>query len=226
MFRSTVMCGNRLNDWKTMPILRRTRLTSTWGAVISSPSTTMRPESMGSTRFTHLRASTCRSRRPRSGRPPRGDPPQGRCPCSTALSPNDLLTRSTTSAGERVVRSSVAHAAAPAWRRRWSRAIRRSVKRASGIVIRTNRQRGDYVARVVELGGAVDLRPRGRLYGTEDRDQRRVLLQPDEVVKQRRYHAPDGLRQDHEPQGLPAREAERTGRRATWLSCTESMPAR
>ena len=30
------MCGKRLNDWKTIPISRRTRLMSTPGAVISS----------------------------------------------------------------------------------------------------------------------------------------------------------------------------------------------
>ena len=38
-----VMCGKRLNAWKTMPIRRRTRLTSTPRAVISSPPTTIRP---------------------------------------------------------------------------------------------------------------------------------------------------------------------------------------
>src|ERR671910_2140854 len=35
---STLMCGKRLYDWKTIPISRRTRLTSTPSAVISSPS--------------------------------------------------------------------------------------------------------------------------------------------------------------------------------------------
>ena len=36
-FRSTVMCGKRLNDWNTMPIWRRIGFTSTPLAVISSP---------------------------------------------------------------------------------------------------------------------------------------------------------------------------------------------
>ncbi len=53
MLRSTVMCGKRLNDWKTMPMRRRIAFTSTPGAVISSPSTTMRPASIGSSRLTH-----------------------------------------------------------------------------------------------------------------------------------------------------------------------------
>ena len=42
-FSSTVMCGKRLNDWKTIPIPRRTTSTSTPRAVISSPPTTIRP---------------------------------------------------------------------------------------------------------------------------------------------------------------------------------------
>ena len=37
-----------------MPKPRRIRFVSTPGAVISSPSTTTRPESIGSTRLTHL----------------------------------------------------------------------------------------------------------------------------------------------------------------------------
>ena len=48
---STLMCGNRLKDWKTIPIRRRIRFTSTPGAVISSPSTTIRPASIGSSRL-------------------------------------------------------------------------------------------------------------------------------------------------------------------------------
>ena len=37
------------------------------------------------------------------------------------------------------------------------------------------------------------------------------------VVQERRNHPPDRLRQDHEPQGLPARETQRTGRRVLAL---------
>src|SRR6266545_2782912 len=41
----TVMWGKRLNAWKTIPILRRSAFTSSFGAVTSSPSTVMRPSS-------------------------------------------------------------------------------------------------------------------------------------------------------------------------------------
>ena len=40
-------------------------------------------------------------------------------------------------------------------------------------------------------------------------DERRVLLQPDEVVQQRRDHAPHGLREHDRGERLAAREAER-----------------
>ena len=52
---STLMWGNRLNAWNTMPIRRRIRLTSTLLAVISSPSIRIRPASMGSIRLTQRR---------------------------------------------------------------------------------------------------------------------------------------------------------------------------
>ncbi len=48
------MCGNRLKAWNTMPIRSRIRFTSTPSAVISSPSTKIRPASIGSSRFTHF----------------------------------------------------------------------------------------------------------------------------------------------------------------------------
>ena len=50
-FSSTVMCGNRLNAWKTIPILRRSALTSTFGPVTCSPSITISPRSTASSRF-------------------------------------------------------------------------------------------------------------------------------------------------------------------------------
>ena len=52
-FSSTLMCGKRLNDWKTIPISRRTRLTSTprRGDLLAA-ATTIRPASIGSSRFT------------------------------------------------------------------------------------------------------------------------------------------------------------------------------
>ena len=56
MFATTDMCGKRLKDWKTIPIPRRTSFTSTRAAVISSPRTTIRPLSTGSSRFTQRRS--------------------------------------------------------------------------------------------------------------------------------------------------------------------------
>ena len=128
--RSTLMCGKRLNAWKTIPIRRRTAFTSTPGRVISSPSTTIRPASIGSIRLTQrssvdlpepdapIRQTTSCSATARS------------IPRSTSTAPNDLRTPS--SSEQR--RSSRRPAAC---RRRRSRRISQSVKRASGIVIAT-----------------------------------------------------------------------------------------
>ncbi len=46
------MCGNRLNDWNTMPMCRRTRFWFTPGPVISWPSSQIVPASIRSSRFT------------------------------------------------------------------------------------------------------------------------------------------------------------------------------
>ena len=59
----------------------------------------------------------------------------------------------------------------------------------------------------------------------DERDQRGVLLEADEVVEQRRDHPPDRLRQHHVAQPL---ERDRPSDRAA-ASCdgwTASMPAR
>ena len=50
------MWGKRLKAWNTMPIRRRMRSTSTPRAVISSPSTTIRPASIGSMRLMQRRS--------------------------------------------------------------------------------------------------------------------------------------------------------------------------
>ncbi len=73
-------------------------------------------------------------------------------------------------------------------------------------------RRRDEVRRAVERRGLVDLRLLERLDDAERADERRVLLQPDEVVQERRDHAPHGLREDDEAERLPAREPERAGR--------------
>ena len=51
MLSSTVMCGNRLNDWNTIPMLVRILFSSTSGAVTSTPPTTIRPAVTGSIRL-------------------------------------------------------------------------------------------------------------------------------------------------------------------------------
>ena len=51
--RSTVMCGNRLNDWNTMPTCRRTRFWSMPGPVIVlAAQQDDPPASIGSSRLT------------------------------------------------------------------------------------------------------------------------------------------------------------------------------
>ena len=126
-------------------------------------------------------------------------------PSSTVCLPNDLTRPSTT--------RDVAHASRPACRLRRSRATSQSVKRASGIVSATNEHRRREVRSEVEGRVRVDLRLVERLDCADRRNERAVLLQPDEVVEERRDHAPHGLRQDHAARRLPARKPERSRRR-------------
>ncbi len=83
------------------------------------------------------------------------------------------------------------------------------MKRASGIVISDEQRRRDEVGGAVERRRLVDLRLLERLDDAEHADERRVLLQPDEVVQQRRDHPPHGLGEDDEAQRLAVREPER-----------------
>ena len=195
------MCGKRLNAWKTMPMRRRIRLTSTRCSVISSPSTKMRPRV---DRLEQVRrsgaASTCPSRTRRSGRRPRARRRAGRCRAAPPVRPKDLWTPSEPS------RASLTLSTPAAWRR--SRSTSQSVNRASGIVSSDEEQRGCDVRRVVEGCGSVDLRLLERLDGAEDADERGVLLQPDEVVEERRDHPAHGLRERRRsaaPAGATAR---------------------
>ena len=94
-----------------------------------------------------------------------------------------------------------------------SRAISQSVSRASGIVSRMKSIAVHDVRRVVERRGDVDLRLAERLDRADQRDERRVLLQPDEVVQERRDHAADRLRDDHEAQRLDRARARASARR-------------
>ena len=124
------MCGKRLYDWKTIPMRRRTPLTSTPRAVISSPCSTIRPASIGSSRLMHRSSVDL----------PEPDAPMRQTtscwassrsiPRRTSSLPNDLRS-------PLIATATVAHTSLPAWRRRRSRATSQSVKRASGIVIAT-----------------------------------------------------------------------------------------
>jgi len=71
--RERIMCGNRLNDWKTMPIPAPDLVhVYARGGEISSPSMQMRPASIGSSRFTQRsKRRLARNRTNRSGRRPR-----------------------------------------------------------------------------------------------------------------------------------------------------------
>ena len=60
-----------------------------------------------------------------------------------------------------------------------------------------------------ERGGVDRARMIEHLGDPEDRDQRRVLVQRDQLRDGRRDHPPQALRQDHEPHLLPVREPER-----------------
>ncbi len=55
-FCSTVMCGNRLKAWKTMPICWRSWLTSSLSFVRFWPSTVIEPESTFSSRLMQRRS--------------------------------------------------------------------------------------------------------------------------------------------------------------------------
>ena len=73
--RSTVMCGNRLNCWKTIPMRARSLSTSASGSVISSPSTKI---------FPLVGVSSMLTQRSRVDLPdPDGPITQTTCPCAT-----------------------------------------------------------------------------------------------------------------------------------------------
>ena len=99
-------------------------------------------------------------------------------------------------------------------RRRRSRAISQSVKRASGIVSATKISGRREVGRVVEGARDLDLRLPERLDEPEQRDERRVLLQPDEVVQERWDDAAHRLRERRRSvSAWPRGQAERARRR-------------
>jgi hypothetical protein len=56
MFSATVMCGYRLNCWKTMPISVRTLFMSVFLSLRCMPSTTSSPEVISSSPLMHLKS--------------------------------------------------------------------------------------------------------------------------------------------------------------------------
>ena len=132
---STVMCGNRLNDWNTMPIRRRTRfdVDAAGGdlrAADEDPAGVDRLQQVDAAQQRRL----ARARRRRSGRRPRARPPSGRCRAAPRASPKHLRTPSIRRAGPSAAAATalMPPARLPALR---SRATSQSVNRASGIVI-------------------------------------------------------------------------------------------
>ena len=162
------------------------RPASTDGSVITSPSRKMSPSSISSSRsMQRSSVDLPEPEAPISATASCSRDRRGRCPCSTSRSPNALVT-------PRISRTGGAHSPAPA------PGPSRSSIRASGIVTAQVEQRGGEQRRVVEVGRGLDLRdPEGLAGDAEDRDQRDVLLQRDEVVEQRRPDAAHRLRQDH-----------------------------
>ncbi len=134
MFATTDMCGKRLKDWKTIPIPRRTSFTSTRAAVISSPRTTIRPLSIGSSRFTQRRSVDLPGAR-------RADEADDLVLGEREVDPAQHLelSEALVDALEDECGRLRAHGIPPAsWRRR-SRAMSQSVNRVSGMVIRRKR---------------------------------------------------------------------------------------
>ena len=86
-----------------------------------------------------------------------------------------------------------------------------SVSRASGIVIDQEHERRRDVRGEVERTGLADLRLAEDLDDADERHEDRVLLEPDEVVEQRRDDPPDGLRQHDVAERLEPAESERPG---------------
>src|SRR5258708_7117731 len=166
-FRSTVMCGNRLNAWNTMPICRLTRLASTPGPVMSWPNRLIRPASIGSSRLMH-RSNV--------------DFPDPEAPIRqiTSCEATDMvMPRSTSFLSNDLCRSSILSA---------------SLLTGTG-------------PPSAGTDAALTGSPRPACA-----DQRRVLLQADEVVEQRRNDVAYRLRKHDVPQRGAVGQAERARR--------------
>ena len=204
------MCGKRLNDWKTIPIRAPQRVdVDVAGGDLDAAD----PDPAGLDRLEQVDAAQER----RLARARRADQADDLVLGDVEVDPAQHLELAeglvqaldARARGAGFSRSGSAHTSLPAWCCFRSRAISQSVKRASGIVISDEQRRRDEVRRAVERRRLVDLRLLERLDDAEGADERRVLLQADEVVEERRDHAAHGLREDDEAQRLAVREAER-----------------
>src|SRR6185369_2267757 len=153
------MCGNRLYDWNTIPIRRRRRSRWTPSAVISAPSTKIRPASIGSSKLMQRRSVDL---------PDPDAPMRQTTSCSattrsiprrTSFGPNDLWSPSMRSA---------------------SAVIGRRL-RSFGDRHDDEDQRDADERREVERRGLLDLRGAKDLDDADVRHEDRVLLEPDEV---------------------------------------------
>ena len=139
-----VMCGKRLYAWKTIPIRRRTRFASTprRGDLLAVDDDPARVD-----RLDQVDAAQQR----RLARARRADQADDLVLGDGEVDAAQHLELRRTTCGRPRATSSVGHAATPAaCRRRRSRTISQSVKRASGIVIATKSTRRREVRRVVE----------------------------------------------------------------------------
>ena len=182
-FSSTVRCGNRLNAWKTIPSRRRTgdRRDRGVGDRPRRRAGRRRRRSPRAGRCSAA-ASTCPSPTRRSARPP-------------VLGTARSMPRSTSRVAVRLGDAADLERPAPSSPTACAGRCMRSRIRASGIVTHRYSSAAATQRRVVEVrrDASICADPE-RLQRPEDRDQRDVLLQRDEVVEQRRQHAAHRLR--------------------------------
>src|SRR4051812_4443151 len=176
---STVMCGNRLNAWNTMPIRARTASASALGSQMSRPSSSITPSSTVASRSTQrssvdLPEPEAPMRTTHSG----GATSRSR-PSSTTLPPNTFRTPPARSRSSLIACS---HLLAG-----------RQVPAAPHDVVGEPGQRdreedeeqpGEDVRSVVEILGLHELCLPERVQRAEDGQPARVLLQAHDVVEQ------------------------------------------
>ena len=205
--------------WKTIPIPRLTRLTSTSRRVISSPWSRIRPASTFSSRLTQRR---------------RVDLPEPEAPIrqTTSCSATSRSTPSSTSFSPNDFRISSSRRALPfsLTARPPRLALPLAGDQPVGQARERNRQEDEEdrrtdVRRVVERRRYVDLRLAKRLNRADQRDQRRVLLRPMKSFRSggiTRRTACGTITN----RSVLSRESPSDRAAASWLECTDSIPAR